>query len=219
MSIALGITSVTWMRGLKSLASQKVTLVVHDWGSALGFHRACRYPEQIRGIAYMEAMVQPRLWSDFPPGRDQIFRALRSPRGEQMVLDENFFIETVLPKSILRELSSEEMEAYRAPFRSRESRLPMLAWPRELPIDGDPESVVKAVEQYSRWIVSASIPKLFINAEPGALMGPRAREFCRTWQNQREVTVKGIHYIQEDSPREIGSAIAAFVKELNAGPA
>ena len=191
-----------------------ITLVLHDWGSALGFHRAFRHPDQIRGIAYMEAIVQPRRWSDFPDGRDRMFRALRSEAGERMALDENFFVETVLPKSILRRLSDQEMAMYRRPFPTRESRRPTLQWPRELPIEGEPADVVEIVDSYSRWLAQSEVPKLFINAEPGALITGRAREFCRTWPNQREVTVAGIHYVQEDSPEQIGAALRDFVKEL-----
>jgi len=191
--------------------TRHVVLVLHDWGSALGFHRASRRPEQIQAIAYMEAIVQPRRWDDFPRGRDAIFRALRSDKGEQMVLDENLFIETVLPKSILRKLSDEEMDAYRAPFKDRDARWPTLVWPRELPIDGDPRDVAEIVRRYGDWLAKSPLPKLFIAAEPGALLVGRAAEFCRTWPNQKEVTVKGIHYIQEDSPTEIGQALRNFV--------
>lgn len=199
--------------------TKDVTLVLHDWGSALGFHRACRYPQQIRAIVYMEAIVQPRTWSDFPGGRDALFRALRSEQGEHLVLDENFFIEVVLPKSIIRPLRDEEMGAYRRPFLSREARLPTLVWPRELPIEGTPADVVEIVEQYGAWLARSPIPKLFINAEPGAATVGRARDFCRTWPNQREVTVPGIHFIQEDSPAEIGAALRHFLKDLAADTA
>jgi haloalkane dehalogenase len=195
----------------------RVVLVVHDWGSALGFHWARRHPDRVVGIAYMEAIVQPRRWDDFPDGRDAMFRALRSDRGERMVLDDNFFIETILPKSVIRPLGDAEMEAYRAPFQSRESRGPMLMFPRELPIEGEPADVVKTVEEYGRWMASNDIPKLFISAEPGALLVGRAREFCRTWRNQEEVTVKGIHYVQEDSPVEIGRALESFVAAVRRG--
>jgi haloalkane dehalogenase len=204
-----------WFESLGLTAN--ITLVVHDWGSALGFYRAFRHPRQIRAIAYMESMVAPRRWEDFPDGRDRFFRALRSAEGEQLVLDENFFIETVLPKSIIRTLSPAEMEAYRKPFRSRQSRLPMLAWPRELPIENEPADVVAIVEQYGAWLAGSSIPKLFINGEPGAMLTGRARAFCRGWPNQREVTVKGIHYLQEDSPADIGRALQQFVETLKTG--
>ena len=194
--------------------TQEITLVLHDWGSALGFYRAFRHPEQIRAIAYMEAIALPRRWSDFPSGRDRMFRALRSSEGEHLILDENYFIETVLPKSILRQLSDEEMAAYRQPFRTRESRLPTLVWPRELPIEGTPADVVEIVESYGAWLAQSQLPKLFINAEPGALLVGRAREFCRTWPNQREVTVKGVHFIQEDAPVEIAAALKEFLQDV-----
>ncbi len=193
----------------------RVILVLHDWGSALGFHWAHRHPERVAAIAYMEALVQPRLWSDFHAGRDTLFRALRSEAGEAMVVRDNFFIETVLPKSILRPLSPQEMEAYRAPFREPSARLPTLVFPRELPIDGTPDDVARIVGDYGAWLAGSAVPKLFINAEPGALLTGRARDFCRTWPNQREVTVKGIHYIQEDSPDQIGEAIRTFVTSLD----
>ena len=193
---------------------KNVVLVVHDWGSALGFDWARRHAERIQGLAYMEALVQPRVWQDFPNGRDALFRALRSVRGEQMVLADNFFVETVLPKSILRKLADDEMEAYRAPFATPDTRLPTLVWPRELPIAGEPANVAALVKSYGEWLAASRLPKLFVNAEPGALLAGRARDFCRRWPNQREVTVKGIHYVQEDSPVEIGTALRAFVSEL-----
>ncbi len=191
--------------------TENVILVLHDWGSALGFHRAARHAEHMQAIAYMEAIVQPRRWDDFPNGRDAIFRALRSHKGEHLALDENLFIETVLPKSVIRTLTEEEMTAYRDPYRTREARLPTLVWPRELPIDGEPADVVAVVERYANWLSKSTLPKLFIAADPGALLTGRAREFCRTWPNQREVTVKGIHYVQEDSPSEIGVALRDLV--------
>ncbi|ALN63705.1 haloalkane dehalogenase [Lysobacter antibioticus] len=188
-----------------------IALVLHDWGSALGFHYARRHPQRIAAIAYMESLVQSRSWADFPAGRDSLFRAMRSEQGERLVLDENFFVETVLPKSILRQLSEEELQAYRAPFATRESRLPTLAFARELPIDGEPADVAQAVDAYADWLASSTLPKLFVNAEPGALLTGRAREFCRSWKNQTEVTVPGIHYLQEDAPHAIGSALAEFL--------
>jgi haloalkane dehalogenase len=196
--------------------TRDVILVLHDWGSALGFHRAFRYPEQVAAIVYMEAIVQPRRWSDFPQGRDTMFRALRSEQGEHMVLDQNYFIEVVLPKSIIRPLRDEEMMAYRQPFASREARLPTLVWPRELPIEGTPADVVEIVERYGAWLAESQIPKLFINADPGAIILGRARDFCRTWANQREVTVQGSHFIQEDAPAEIGTALRSFLKDIMA---
>lgn len=196
---------------------RNVILVIHDWGSALGFHHARRHPQSIQGIAYMEAITLPRRWSDFPPGRDAIFRALRSPEGEHMVLADDFFVETVLPKSVIRALGDAEMSAYRAPFLSRESRLPTLVWPRELPIEGEPADVVAAVESYGAWLAASAVPKLLIRADQGTLLIGRPLEFCRTWRNQREVTVTGRHFVQEDSPEEIGRAVAAFVRDIRGG--
>jgi haloalkane dehalogenase len=195
--------------------NRNIVLVLHDWGSALGFHWAFRHRDQVQAIVYMEAIVQPRRWDDFANGRDAMFRALRSEQGEHMVLDENFFIEVVLPKSIVRQLSAEEMAAYRAPFRDRDARLPTLVWPRELPIEGAPADVVEIVEHYGAWLAgNEQLPKLFINADPGAQIVGRIRDFCRGWPNQREVTVPGIHFIQEDSSDQIGAAIREFVGSL-----
>jgi haloalkane dehalogenase len=191
-----------------------VTLVLHDWGSALGFHWAQRHSDRVKAIAYMEAIVQPRSWSDFPEGRDVLFCAMRSPDGERLVLDENFFVETVLPKSVLRTLNDEEMTAYRAPFPTRESRLPTLVFPRELPIDGAPHDVTNVVETYGSWLAGSPLPKLLVSAEPGALLTGRALQFARTWPNQHEITVPGSHYIQEDSPQHIGAALRAFLQDL-----
>ena len=195
-----------------------VTLVLHDWGSALGFYWAYRHPERVRAIAYMEAIVQPRRYSDFPAGRGEVFKALRSAEGERLILEENFFVEDFLPRSTLRKLGEAEMEAYRAPYPDRESRLPMLQWPREMPIDGEPADVAAAVEAYGKWLArSDGLPKLFISAIPGAIIVGRARAFCRSWPNQREAEVAGIHFIQEDAPAEIGMAIEGFLRELEVG--
>jgi haloalkane dehalogenase len=194
-----------------------VVLVLHDWGSALGFYWAFRHPDRIRAIAYMESIVLPRRWDDFPDGRDKMFRALRSEEGEHLVLDENFFIEVVLPKSVIRKLTGEEMAAYRRPFLEREDRLPTLVWPRELPIEAEPADVTSIVTQYGEWLSKSSIPKLFISADPGAQLVGRPLEFCRTWPNQREIGVKGIHFIQEDSPEEIGRAVATFARATAQG--
>ena len=188
-----------------------VTLVLHDWGSALGFHWASRHPDRVHAIAYMESIVRPREWEDLPQSRAQFFRDLRSEKGKQMILDENFFIEALLPKLIVRRLSETEMDAYRRPFRDRQSRLPTLVWPRELPIGGEPADVVAIVENYGQWLRQSPLPKLFINAEPGSLLIGRSREFCRCFPNQQEITVRGIHFIQEDSPDEIGTALARFI--------
>lgn len=192
--------------------TKNVVLVLHDWGAAIGFCRAFRFPDQVQGVAYFEAIVQERHWADFPA--DSPFHALRSEKGERMVLDENFFVEVMLPRGILRKLSREEMDAYRAPYRNRERRLPTLVWPREVPIDGEPADVVAIVENYGKFMATSPIPKLFILGEPGGIFSGKAREFPRTWRNQREIIVKGIHHLQEDSPVEIGTALAAFVQDV-----
>ena len=202
-----------WLEALQ--LAKNVTLVGHDWGGPISFYRARRYPDQIKAIAYFEAIVLPRRWQDYPGDRGTRFRSLRSPEGERLVLDENFFVEVVLPAGMLRKLSDEEMEAYRAPYRDRERRIPTLAWPRELPIEGEPTDVVAIVEKNAQWLsASRTLPKLFINGDPGASISGRLREFCRTLPNQREITVKGLHHLQEDSPDEIGTAIRDFVLGL-----
>jgi len=189
--------------------TSNVTLVVHDWGSALGFHWAKRHPGRVKGIIYMEAIVRPVTWEEWPDAARQVFQGFRSPAGEDMVLEKNIFVERVLPGSIFRALSAAEMEIYRKPYQEvGESRRPTLTWPREIPIDGEPAYMVQLVDEYAEWLSNSQIPKLFVNAEPGAILTGPQREFCRTWPNQREVTVKGIHFIQEDSPHEIGRAIA-----------
>ncbi len=194
---------------------EKVTLVVHDWGSALGFHWAHRNPGAVKGIAYMEAIVRPLAWAEWPDAARRIFQGLRSAAGDEMILKNNLFIETILPSSIIRKLSDEEMEVYRRPYRQPgESRRPTLTWPREIPIDGEPPDVTSIVKAYSEWLAKSPVPKLLIVAEPGAILRGGQLEFCRKWPNQREVTVKGNHFIQEDSPHEIGEAIASWYKML-----
>jgi haloalkane dehalogenase len=193
----------------------RVTFVIHDWGSALGFDWANRHRDAVIGIAYMEAIVRPVSWDQWPEAARGIFQSLRSPAGEEMILEKNVFVERVLTGSILRELSEEEMEVYRRPFKNPgEDRRPTLTWPRQIPIDGEPPEVVELVRSYADWLVQSELPKLFINADPGAiLIGPQ-REFCRSWPNQKEVTVAGNHFLQEDSPHEIGQAIAQWRKEF-----
>ena len=192
-----------------------VVLIVHDWGSALGFDWAQRHPQSVRGICYMEAIVRPLTWDEFPDRSGGIFQGFRSEAGEEMVLENNLFVERVLPGSVLRELSEEEMSVYRRPFTEPgEGRRPTLTWPRQIPIEGEPADVTDIVKTYAEWLEKSQIPKLFINAEPGALLTGAQREFCRRWPNQHEVTVRGSHFIQEDSPTEIGTAINAWLESL-----
>ncbi len=194
---------------------QNATLVIHDWGSALGFSWAHRHPERVKAIAYMEALVRPLAWEDWPSAARSIFQAMRSPAGEAMVLQKNVFVERILPGSVLRGLSDAEMAVYRQPYlEPGESRRPTLAWPRELPIEGEPPDVVEIVQRYADWLAGSDLPKLFINAEPGAILIGQQREFCRAWPNQREVAVRGSHFLQEDSPTEIGRAIADWYRAL-----
>ncbi len=202
-----------WFDGLG--LTRRVTLVVHDWGSALGFHWARRHPDAVKGIAYMEAIVRPLTWDEWSPLARDLFRALRSAAGEEMILQKNVFIERILPGSVLRKLGADEMAVYRRPYlEPGESRRPTLTWPREIPLDGEPADVAAIVEEYSRWLSASPIPKLFVNADPGAILIGAQREFCRKWPNQREVTAKGVHFIQEDSPHEIGTAVAEWNKTL-----
>jgi len=195
----------------------KVTLVVHDWGSALGFDWANRNRDRVAGIAYMESIVRPVTWDEWPDAATPIFEALRSEAGEEMVTNKNLFVEAILPGSILRDLSDAEMAEYRRPFSKPEDRRPTLTWPREIPLAGEPADVVEIVDAYATWLSETEVPKLFINAEPGAILTGPQREFCRSWPNQSEVTVSGNHFVQEDSPDEIGAAIAEWRQTFATG--
>jgi len=199
----------------EALGIENAVLVLHDWGGGLGFHWAARNPSKVRAIAYMETIVIPVTWDDWPERAREVFKGMRSPAGEEMVLDKNIFVEAILPNAIIRDLSQEEHDTYRSPWiEPGEGRRPMLTWPRQIPIEGEPADVAGAVETYGAWLARSEIPKLFINADPGSILTGRARDFCRTWPNQTEVTVKGRHFVQEDSPGEIGKAVAGFVSGL-----
>ena len=193
-----------------------VTLVIHDWGSGLGFHWAHMHPEALKGIAFMEGIVAPVPgWDSFPEAPRAMFQRLRSEAGEEMVLEKNLFVEAILPGSILRDLNEEEMAEYRRPFANAgEDRRPTLTWPRQIPIGGDPADVAEIVEAYSAWLRETPVPKLFVNAEPGALIAGPVRDFVRSFPNLKEVTVAGSHFIQEDSPDEIGQAIKDWHSQL-----
>lgn len=200
-------------------ATKNVHLVLHDWGSALGFYRAHRFPEQIASITYMEALVRPRPWEGFGKAANG-FRALRTAAGEVMALEENFFVEKVIPEMIQRSLTSAEMDRYRAPYPTRESRIPALLWGRQIPIDveGQPADIFSIVGGYAEFLQKSTIPKLFVRANPGSILkdGGIEVESCRTWSNQEEVEVPGIHFLQEDSPHEIGAAMRTFLQRLGA---
>lgn len=192
-----------------------VTFVIHDWGSALGFDWASQHPDNVKGICYMEGIPGPISWADWPEIVTPIFQGLRSEMGEAMVLEKNVFVEKILPGSVLRGLTDEEMAVYRRPFENPgEDRRPTLTWPRQIPLDGEPEDVSGIAERYAAYLASSDVPKLFINAEPGAILVGKQREFCRTFRNQTEVTVKGSHFIQEDSPDEIVAAIASWLDSI-----
>jgi haloalkane dehalogenase len=200
-----------------ALELRRVVLVVHDWGSALGFWWTQRHPDRVRGLVYMEAIVRPLTWAEWPENARNIFQLLRSPAGEELILQKNAFVERILPAATLRKLSDGEMESYRRPWREPgEGRRPMLTWPCEIPIDGEPADVVALADGYGRWLGTSSVPKLFVNAEPGSILVGPQREFCRRWPNQEEVTVRGLHFCQEDAPVEIGQAVTGFVRRLSA---
>ena len=197
---------------------ERVTLVIHDWGSALGFDWANRHREAVKGIAFMEAIVAPQgqdHWDTM--GMRQALEAIRSPAGDEMVLKDNYFIEEILPKAILRKLSDEEMTEYRKPFAEPgESRRPTLTWPREIPIEGEPADVSAIAADYADWLGSSDVPKLFLKAEPGAILASdRLVNLVRGWPALTEKTVSGIHFVQEDSPDEIGRAIADWIATID----
>jgi len=192
-----------------------VIFVIHDWGSALGFDWSNQNRDRVQGLAYMEAVVKTLNWSDFPDLGRKVFQGFRSEAGESMILDKNMFVERVLPGAVIRDMTEAEMNEYRKPYLAEgEDRRPTLTWPRQIPIEGEPENVCRIVDDYGAWLAQSDVPKLFINAAPGSILTGEQRDFCRTWPNQTEVTVNGIHFVQEDSPDEIGHAVAEFVKGI-----
>jgi haloalkane dehalogenase len=192
--------------------AESIVLVVHDWGSALGFDWANRHRDRVRGIAYMEAIVRPvAAWDEWSAQATPIFQGFRSDKGEAMILERNMFVERVLPGSVLRKLTEAEMTEYRRPYPTPRDRWPTLTWPRQIPIAGEPADVVQIAQAYSQWMAGNDVPKLFVNAEPGAILVGASRDFCRSWKNQTEVTVPGSHFIQEDSGPAIGQAVAAWM--------
>ena len=200
----------------KLALGNRVVLVLHDWGSALGFDWATRHSGRVAGICYMEALVTPITPEEWAEPRRALVREIRSPAGDVLVLEQNLFIERFLPGSVLRSLSEVEMNAYRTPFTEPgEARRPTLTWPRQIPVGGKPADVAEVIAQYGETLARSMTPKLFINADPGSLLTGRARDFCRTWPNQTEVTVPGRHILQEASPDQIGVAVAEFIQRLD----
>ena len=200
------------------LGLERVTLVGHDWGGALGFHWASRHRERVAAVAFMETIVKPISWAEFPEAAREIFKSLRTPgTGEQLIFDQNLFVEVILPSSMQHQLSPDEMEAYRAPFLDPKHRLPTLAWPRELPIDGEPADVVAAVEAYDEWLAaSTDVPKLLLTFEPGAIMSPPVVAWCREHITALEVVAagEGIHFVQEDQPEAIARLVGEWRRHV-----
>ncbi|MGY5884330.1 haloalkane dehalogenase [Modestobacter lacusdianchii] len=195
-------------------ATERVTLVLHDWGSGLGFDWAAKNPGAVRGIAFTEAIVTPVIWADWPRAAKPVFQAMRGPDGERKVLDQNVFVERILPAEVRRGLSPEAHDRYRAPFREREDRWPTLEWPRQIPIEHSPPDVHDIVSRYGQWLAHSEVPKLFLNADPGSILVGRQRTVVRRWPALAEVTVPGGHFVPEDSPDEIGRALADWVPTL-----
>ncbi len=199
----------------KLVGRDAVVFVVHDWGSALAFHWCRTYPSQVRGVCYMEALVRQLSWDDWPVEARRIFQGFRSEAGEKMILEKNLFVERVLPGSVLGTLAPEVMDEYRRPFLSKgESRRPTLSWPRQIPIEGVPPDVCEAVDRYSDWLSTSAVPKLFINAIPGAILTGAQREFCRSWANQTEITVNAGHFVPEDAPNQVAQALMDWLRDL-----
>ena len=201
-----------------ALALERVTLVGHDWGGALGFHWARRHPDRVAAVAFMETIVKPTTWSEFPEAAREMFQGFRTPgTGEQLVLEQNMFVEAVLPASMLHQLTDEEMDAYRAPFLEPSHRLPTLTWPRELPIDGEPADVVELVDSYDEWLASSEdVPKLLLTFEPGAIMSEPVVRWCQENIAALEVANagQGIHFVQEDQPEAIARIVSEWRRRV-----
>ena len=192
-----------------------IHLIIHDWGSAMGFQFARENPDRIKSITYMEAIVMPLTWDQWPENARNIFGLFRSDAGEELILQKNFFVERILLADSSSGYSDEEKSEYLRPFASPgEDRRPTLTWPRQIPLDGEPAEVVEEVRKNAEFHKTSDIPKLFVNADPGSILVGEQREFARSWQNQTEVTVKGNHFVQEDSSEEIGNALREFIKGL-----
>lgn len=198
----------------------RVILVLHDWGSVLGFDWARHHPDRVHGIAFMEAITTPMRWSELAEPYRNFFQPLRTPDGERIILQDNAFVEQFLPQEVIRPLSDAEMDHYRRPYRQAgEDRRPTLSWPRNIPFDGQPADIAALVTANTHFLAHSNIPKLFVNANPGTLIRGPVRRAVRSWPHLTEVTVPGKHFLQEDSPHEIGRALADFVRGLREQPA
>jgi len=200
-----------------AFALSDITLVLHDWGSALGFHWAARNPRRVAAIAFMEAIVKPLTWPEWPEQARDVFRGFRTPGvGEKLIFEKNVFIENVLPGSILRKLTDAEMDAYRAPFVDPKSRTPMWRWPNEIPLEGEPKDVVDIVTAYGKWLGESDVPKLLLAFEPGAILGAELVEYCADHFRNLEVRSlgEGSHFVQEDQPEAIGDAIREWRRRV-----
>jgi haloalkane dehalogenase len=192
-----------------------IHLIIHDWGSAMGFQFARENSERVKSITYMEAIVMPLTWEQWPDAATKIFQLFRSDAGEELVLEKNFFVERILLADSATGYTDEEKAEYIRPFFNEgEDRRPTLTWPRQIPLDGEPNEVVEEVRKNAEFHKDSEIPKLFINANPGSILVGEQREFARTWKNQTEITVNGNHFIQEDSSEEIGTSLREFTKDL-----
>ena len=194
----------------------EVNLVIHDWGSAMGFQYARENSDRIKSITFMEAIVAPLSWDDWPENARNIFQLMRSEAGEELVLEKNIFVERILLNDSAEGFSEEEKVEYIRPFKEAgEDRRPTLTWPRQIPVDGEPQAVIDEVIKNGEFHKDSNIPKLFINADPGSILTGKQREFVRSWNNLKETTVKGNHFIQEHSPSEIGEALKNFLQNLS----
>ena len=202
---------------IETLGLRNITFVIHDWGSALGFHYARRHEDNVKGLAFMEAIMRPVTWDEWPEQARGMFQAFRTPQvGWDLLVNQNAFVEQVLPGAIFRKLSQEEMDRYREPFLDPASRKPVWRWPNELPIEGEPADVVEAAQAYADWLGKSDVPKLLLYAQPGAIMREPLVEWCRkNVRNLKAVDIgPGVHFVQEDHPHEIGEAIAQWYRGL-----
>ena len=201
---------------VEALGLKRFGLVLHDWGGFIGMDYAAKHPGRVSSIVLMEAVVKPMAWEDRSEAFQKTFRMFRGEQGRQKIMGENFFVEKVLPGSILRKLKAEEMEWYRAPFKDETSRKPTYVFPNDIPIGGEPKDVVAAVEHYDSVLARAGIPMLLLTFEPGAIIQEKEIAWCKTKFPTLSVQHigKGIHFVQEDCPHAIGRAIGSWLRSL-----